>query len=40
MVITKDTDLRRFNTFGMDATRACFIEDGSLAELESILACP
>ena len=36
MVITKDTDLRRFNTFGMDVKAACFIEYGSLEELESI----
>ena len=40
MVITKDTDLRRFNTFGMDVKAACFIEYGSLEELESIFACP
>ena len=40
MVITKDTDLRRFNTFGMDVKAACCIAYGSLEDLESIFACP
>ena len=38
MDITRDKDLRRFNTFRMDVKAACFIEYGSLEELDSIFA--
>lgn len=36
MNITRDSGLRRFNTFGMDVKAACFIEYSSLEELDSI----
>lgn len=38
MDITRDTELRRFNTFRMDVKAACFIEYSSLEELDSVFA--
>ena len=38
MVTTRDTELRRFNTFRMDVKAACFIEYSSLEELDSVFA--